>query len=209
MGVACLSLAACHAKILTPSPADALRQQVTELEAKNAVLEAQVEELRAQFALKNETTQSPSVELEQATPRAAKLTIGNLSRALPKKEVAGKPTQPEKLVIFVSAMDARGQALQLTGDLTIEASLQSGANVAQLAVAHWGPLQLRDAYRGGFGSPHYSLETPIVIAPDMLNATALVVVTYRDGWTGRTLKTERAIPWPIDEFNAEIPPNVE
>ena len=71
-----------------------------------------------------------------------------------------------------------------------------------LAVARWSPLQLRNAYRSGFGSPHYLLETPIQAPPNTVDATALVVVTYVDGWTGRTLKTERAIPWPIDDFQA-------
>jgi kynureninase len=97
----------------------------------------------------------------------------------------------------------------LTGDLTIEASLQSAGKVVPLAVAYWGPAQLRNAYRAGLGSPHYSLETPIQIPPNMSDATALVVLTYVDGWTGRTLKTERAIPWPIDEFVLEKPIQVE
>ena len=206
----CLGMSACHATVLTPSPADALRQQALELEAKNSALESQVEELQAQLARQNNSpTKAPSAELEQATPRAAKISIGQLSRALPKKEVAGKPTQPEQLVIFVNAQDARGHALQLTGDLTIEASLQSAGKVVSLAVAHWGPAQLRNAYRAGLGSPHYSLETPIQIPPNMSDATALVVLTYVDGWTGRTLKTERAIPWPIDEFVLEKPIQVE
>lgn len=208
--VACLFMAGCHATVFSPSPADKLRQQAQELEAKNVALESQVEELRAQLAIKSEAaTKTPSAELEEATPHVAKISIGNLSRALPKKETAGQVAQSEKLVLFVSALDGRGGAIQLTGDLTLQASLQMSGKVIPLAAAHWGPLQLRNAYRNGLGNSHYSLETPIQVPPDCADATALVVVTYVDGWSGRTLKTERAIPWPIDDFTSEKSVKVE
>jgi outer membrane murein-binding lipoprotein Lpp len=47
-------MAGCHATVFSPSPADKLRQQAQELEAKNVALESQVEELRAQLAIKSE-----------------------------------------------------------------------------------------------------------------------------------------------------------
>lgn len=208
--VACLILGGCHATVFSPSPADKLRQQAQDLEAKNTALESQVEELRAQLAIKSEAaTKTPSAELEEATPHVAKILIGNLSRALPKKESAGHVAQPEKLVVFVNAQDGRGGAIQLTGDLTLQASLQMSGKVIPLAAAHWSPLQLRNVYRNGLGNPHYSLETSIQVPADCADATALVVVTYVDGWSGQTLKTERAIPWPIDNFTAEKSAKVE
>ena len=199
-----MNLAGCHATVLTPSPADALRQNVQDLQAKNSALEAQVEELQAQLAIRGETVSTlPDAQVEQATARVAKISIGSLSRALPKKKSGNNLAQPERVMIFVNAQDGRGDPIQLTGNLTLEASLQSAGTVVPLAVARWSPLQLRNAYRSGFGSPHYLLETPIQAPPTIVDATALVVVTYVDGWTGRTLKTERAIPWPIDDFQAE------
>ncbi|MSR33891.1 MAG: hypothetical protein EXS12_03700 [Phycisphaerales bacterium] len=210
ISVVCLCMGGCHATVFSPSPADKLRQQAQELEAKNEALESQVEELRAQLAIKSESaTKTPSAELEEATPHVCKISIGNLSRALPKKVSDGHVARPEQLVIFVNAQDGRGGAIQLTGDLTLQASLQSAGKVIPLAAAHWGPLQLRDVYRNGLGNPHYSLETPIQVPADCADATALVVVTYVDGWSGRTLKTERAIPWPIDAFTSEKSAKVE
>ena len=209
-------LASCHATVFTPSPADALREQVQELEAKNSALQLQVEELNAQISRRSDdaaiqgerATITP--ELEQATPRVCKLTIGNLSRVVLRAPLPGAAVDVGELVVFLNVFDAKERALQLTGSLDLDASAQwPGGKVATLLSSHWGPLQLRELYRSGFGTPHYSLQVPIVVPADMNDATLLVVVTYVDGWTGRTLKTERAMPWPIDDFLAEIPSKVE
>ena len=203
-------LASCHATVFTPSPADALREQVQELEAKNSALQLQVEELNAQISRRSDdaaiqgerATITP--ELEQATPRVCKMTIGNLSRVVLRAPLPGAAVDVGELVVFLNVFDAKERALQLTGSLDLDASAQwPGGKVATLLSSHWGPLQLRELYRSGFGTPHYSLRLPILEAADMSEATILVVVTYVDGWTGRTLKIERAMPWPKDDFLLE------
>ena len=216
LGIAAMALAGCHATVFTPSPADALREQVQALEAKNSALESRVEELNAQLSSKSEAAAKPGAiptitpELVQATPRVAKISIGSLSRVVPKSPPSGMATQPAELVVFMNVFDGKDRAFQLTGTVDLEASAHApGGKVVSLASSHWGPLQLRDVYRSGFGTPHYSLQVPIVVPADMQDATLLVVVTYVDGWTGRTLKTERAMPWPIDDFLAEIPSKLE
>ena len=216
LGIAAMALAGCHATVFTPSPADALREQVQELEAKNSALESRVEELNAQLSSKSEAAAKsgaiPTItpELEQATPRVAKISIGSLSRVVPTSAPSAMAAQPGELVVFMNVVDGKDRAFQLTGTVDLEASAHApGGKVVSLASSHWGPLQLRDVYRSGFGPPHYSLQVPIVVPADMNDATLLVVVTYVDGWTGRTLKTERAMPWPIDDFLAEIPSKVE
>ena len=216
LGIAAMALAGCHATVFTPSPADALREQVQELEAKNSALESRVEELNAQLSSKSEAAAKPGTiptitpELEQATPHVAKISIGSLSRVVPTSAPSAMAAQPGELVVFMNVVDGKDRAFQLTGTVDLEASAHApGGKVVSLASSHWGPLQLRDVYRSGFGTPHYSLQVPIVVPADMHDATLLVVVTYVDGWTGRTLKTERAMPWPIDDFLAEIPSKVE
>ncbi|MCE9619832.1 MAG: hypothetical protein K8R92_07975 [Planctomycetes bacterium] len=207
---ALFALAGCHATVLTPSPADALRQQNQELEAKNSALEAQVEELQAQLAIKGDAaTKSPTAEVEQATPRLAKISIGSLSRVGAKHAADGEPFKPGELLVFLYVEDGKGRPFQLTGDLHLEATVHTPFGFTSLASAQWGPLQLRDRYRSGFGTPHYSLTVPIIVQHEVPDATALVILTYTDGWTGRTMKVDRTVPLTNDDFSKENPDKSE
>jgi outer membrane murein-binding lipoprotein Lpp len=199
------AVAGCRATVLTPSPSDALRQQVQELEGRVAAQEAQIEELRAQLAARgSDAPGSPSPELLAATPRVARISIGGLSRVLEPSASSTRDAAPAQLLVFLNVEDGKGRPTQLTGELSLAASLQGEAGaLAPLASAHWGPLQVAGLFRGGFGSPHYALQTPVQGSPGRSDATALVVVTYTDGWTGRTLKATRAVPWPVPEESAE------
>jgi hypothetical protein len=189
--VTTMTLTGCKAKVLGPSPNDALRQQVQDLEGERDALRLSNEQLQAQLAAREPSGQV-TPELEQATPRPARIEVEGLSRVL-----VQSPSGPIELAVYVKAVDGRGREVQLTGALSLTATLQMPDGVvSRLAHRTWRPGELVEMHRSGLTGTHYTIKLPVEGPLGQPGGLVSVVLTYTDGWTGRQLQASSSLPWP-------------
>jgi len=186
-----VTLAGCKAKVLGPSPNDALRQQVQDLEGERDALRLQNEQLQAQLAARAPSG-DVTPELERATPRPARIEVESLSRVL-----VQPPSGPIELAVYLKAVDGRGRAVQLTGELSLTATLQMPDGVVSRLVHRiWGPGELVEMHRSGLSGTHYTLKLPVEGPLGQPGGLVSLALTYTDGWTGRQLQASSFLPWP-------------
>lgn len=159
------SLAACQAKVLSPTPADQLRRQNAELSAKVESLERQLSEARTALATADSGGSAVdaagdrplSEEEVAATPHLAGVSIASSSHT-------DRPISADRCVarIYMAPVDGLGRFLQVVGTASVTLYWSPPGCEAEVISCHdFGPLALRDAYRSGFGGAHYTLEWPI------------------------------------------------
>jgi cell division protein FtsB len=186
-----LAIPGCSVKLLAPTAADSLREQVSVQAARIEALEQRERELEAQvrsLSLEADPARGGlSAEAELARPRLAAISLGSASAL--RSGAAG----PE-LAIHLEPRDGRGRFLQIVGSLELEATLLPlGGEPWLLGRWSYGPLAVRDAWRGGLTGGHYTFREPVSL-PDGLFAPTEIVVQLRfadaiDGGTTTLLRS--------------------
>jgi hypothetical protein len=203
-------IAGCRATVLKPTPADALREQVQSLEIEVDRLALRNRELEASLAKALSEAPAHSIDAEAfaVQPHLARLGVGSASGiriAGPSKD--GSPI-PGNLTIYVEPVDGRGRFLQVTGRISIQASMPiEGAEPIRLGERSFSPAEVRDAWRGGFMGSHYTFEVPVELPAaslaDRSDPQASVLVVFRDAIGGGEFS--RLVAVPIDEAVGDSP----
>ncbi|MGA0174602.1 MAG: hypothetical protein ACO38V_01335 [Phycisphaerales bacterium] len=201
-------IAGCRATVLKPTPADALREQVQSLEIEVDRLSMRNKELEAALARTLSAAPPHSIDAEALAvqPHLARLGVGSASGirvAAPSKDGS---TIPANLTIYVEPVDGRGRFLQVTGRISIQASMPiEGAEPIRLGERSFSPAEVRDAWRGGFMGTHYTFEVPVELPAAALanqsDPQASVLVVFRDAIGGGEFS--RLVTVPIDEAAKE------
>lgn len=171
-----LAVPGCSVKLLAPTAADSLRERISAQAVRIEALEQRERELEAQvrsLSLGADPARGGlSAEAELARPRLASLSIGGASAL--RGTAAGA-----ELAIHLEPRDGRGRFLQIVGSLELEAMLLPlGGEPRLLGRWNYGPLAVRDAWRGGLTGGHYTFREPVSL-PDGLPAPAEIVVHLR------------------------------
>ncbi len=169
---------------------DRLRERVLELETENRQLAGRAAELETRLAAVDAGPGAVPEELRGAIPHVAEIRIDRLSHvAEPDQEGS-----PGILRVYVKPRDGRGRFLQLTGRLAVSAAVMpEDADAVTVGRTTLSPLEVREAYRGGWMGAHYSVELPIALPSGASEPEIIVQVTYTDGRTGRRHADQRAI----------------
>lgn len=200
------ALAGCdRAKILNPSPSDALRAENLELREKVDRLSQQNKELQTRFAERRADTGGVlsriqgsgriDPEVDAAIPRVASVQIEGATEAIRFPADRGGETM---LRLWVLPRDGQGRFLQIVGTVNVAVTvLQPGKSPVEIARGQFTPAAVRNAWRSGFMGSHYSFELPLSRIPEEL-AAALLTVTIRfdDALSGRSFEDERRIAAP-------------
>ncbi len=167
---------------------DELRARLVELEDRNAALEAELAE--AQLKLSSPPVVAPGADaidpdVRAATPRPAMLEVDRLSH-LTTGDDGSRIAR-----VYVRGYDGRMRSAVLTGwlDLRVVSARAGGPETREIGRATLGPLDVREAYRSGFGASRYVVEIPLPPA-DPSEGGLSVLARYEDGWTGATLAAE-------------------
>jgi len=191
-----LSLAGCNLTVLTPSPADRLREENAALEADVASLERMLEESRAQFAAIEANRRDDEIDPEAwaAMPRLTGLEVSGSSVV----EVA--PDGRGVLMARIVPRDGRGRFLQITGRVSVQASVMvEGFEPVLVGSRSFTPGEVRDAWRSGFFGTIYLFEVPIEIPADSRSATeASVLASFHDAVGGGTFSRLANVSIAID-----------
>ena len=124
-----------------------------------------------------------------ATPQLAAITIGRLSHAAD----LDQDGTPDRLRLYVQPVDGWGRFVQMVGSLTATAAVLPAQGEARtVGRVALDPMQLRSAYRSGFGGTHYTIELPL--EPEAAAEDSVAVrVMHEDARTGRTLTASSAV----------------
>lgn len=188
----CLPIAGCGAKVLVPSDADALREELADRTSERDAARARVTELESEIARRDAANaRSVNPEAAAATPALASVVISSLSSARTTREGAAT------LAVVVVPTDGLGRFLQVTGTLEISCALLiPGAAPQPLPPRTIGPKDLRECYRSGFLGTHYTIEFPVDWTPRTgAAATGVAVSTlFTDAWTGKSFTSTATVP---------------
>ncbi len=178
-----------------------LRDENANLRERVAGLEREREELvvrasaviQASSGAANVTSASSAdlaSQIAQALPAVVSIEIDSLSG--PSVRDPQRPT----VNVYIIPKDGRNRFTQVVGSLVVEALWQASdpkqtpdmLNTTSLGSVELSPLQVREAYRSGFGGTNYMVELPVQAADRaMLNSGRLVLrARLTDLLTGKT-----------------------
>lgn len=156
---------------------DRLRRRIMELESQTGTLQGERDELAVKLREIPATDLIAAGEALEALPICTGIVLAS--------ESGFEPFDPAKpatgVIVSVRPLDGRGRFVQVAGTLTVEALLMPGSigsgsgDVVRLAAATLEPLQLREAYRDGFGGARYVVELPLETPLDRSAHPALVL----------------------------------
>ena len=193
-----LILGGCRGRVLAPTTADGLRQELIERTRERDMARARLAELETEVArlavertppIGSESTPALRAEAAAATPALAAVGISGLSAA--KLLDANTAT----LALVLNPTDGLGRFLQVVGTVRVSvATLVPGREPLPVAGLTVGPLELRDSYRAGFLGAHYTLELPLRWdGSDPARAVA-VSTEFTDALSGRKFASAATIP---------------
>ena len=175
----------CTAKVLTPSPADRLREENAGLETTVANLELELAEAETRIASlveaeENRAGVARDPEVLAATPHLARIDIAGSSGL--EIDRSGRGT----LFVRLVPRDGRGRFLQIVGRVSIRASvLAEESTPALVGERSFGPIEVRNAWRSGFGGSVYLFEVPVEVPAALRDAPdATVLAILRDAIGG-------------------------
>lgn len=202
--------AGCHqATVLNPSPNDALRTRVQELEEQLAAANARNEELRTALAAARPAggaTPLQGTEVTDATPHLASIAIDSTS-TVDVGPAAANGTHPAVLRLWISPKDGRRRFLQVVGWLQVQVTcMRMGHEPTTVGSARFGPLAVRDAWRSGFMGTHYAFELPLSLPAECATGMLAVAVKFEDARTGRAFEAESRVRAAPTEAPAEQGP---
>lgn len=167
-------VAGCSVRVLSPSPADSLRETVAAQAVRIEQLERRERELAAQL---REALQdgggpaAPDAEAAAARPRLASLALGGSSCI---RRGDGGSTE---LLLHLEPRDGRGRFLQIVGTLEVEATaLALGESPRVLGRWRYGPLAVRDAWRSSFMGGHYAFREKVSLPSELAGLQEVAVL---------------------------------
>jgi hypothetical protein len=169
-------LAGCSAKVVSPSPNDALRRDMQAAVDRSQALERENQELQNKLASAM-AAGSFSPEAIQALPAVTTLSLN------PAPVLEQRPDGCW-VVVRVETHDGRGRFTQAVGTMGFRIfSLTAPVGTQPLlAESFASPLQVRESYRGGVLGTYYSFEIPL-IAGATCQGPLSVLVVYEDALT--------------------------
>ncbi|MDZ4753153.1 MAG: hypothetical protein SGJ11_01485 [Phycisphaerae bacterium] len=187
MLIAACAMPACSgARALVPNEHDAYRDQIRALESQLALTAAENRELRATLsATAAVNTAGISPEVLQNVPQAARLVVelGSL--------IERTADDPDKATVslHISPRDSRDRFVPITGwlEVTIASLPGYGAVPKLIGGLSFAPGELREALRSGLFGNHYTAICVIDLSEAKGSLSAVVNVTFRDGFSGREL----------------------
>lgn len=202
VAVASVSIAGCRATVLKPTPEDRLREQVQSLEIEVESLAARNRELEASLSAIASEKPPHAIDAEAAAaqPRLAGIAIGSASGIRAEPPAAGAEAAPAVLTVYLEPSDGRGRFLQVTGRVSIQASMPvEGAAPALLGERSFAPAEVREAWRSGFMGTHYTFEVPVEIPIAALRSgharpEASVLLVLRDAIGGGEFSRLATVP---------------
>ena len=181
----------CRMTVLEPSAGDDLRLRMMELEESNRILRLEKEGLMAEIDRIDARAdlRVDDSSLRAATPRLSAIEI-SASSVIEAPEGGART-----LSLRLDPSDERGRFLQVVGSLSVRAvAVRTGSPPRTLALGQFSPVEMRDAWRGGFFGSVYVLEIPLNDAPEeSLPDTVDVVINFTDAVSGREFRDERAV----------------
>lgn len=203
LSLAALVFAGCRGTALKPTPADRLREQVQSLEIEVDRLSMRNRELESALAEATMAAPKHSIDPEAAAAQAhlARIGIGSASVIRIAVNDPSLATSPGTLTVYLEPMDGRGRFLQVTGRVSIQASmLVEGGDPIRIGERSFSPGDVRDAWRSGFMGTHYTFEMPVEVPANAIVGTsepqASVLVVFRDAIGGGEFS--RLVTVPID-----------
>ena len=203
---ACLPalLAACTATVMPPDGLSDARSRVVGLERQVSELEARNAELRAQLAAANDSLArasggavgTPDREVAEATPRMVALAFAGGSAGW--AGVAADGVRPAMVHVAFEPRDALGRVIQVAGraEVTV-AFVDPAGGVVELGHRAFSPAELRAAWRAGFMGTHYALEIPVRVPAGAKAAGAWsVTAALTDGWTREVRRAAGSVGAP-------------
>lgn len=191
-----LLMCGCQMKVMQPTSGDQVRERIASLEKENrslqetnSGLEARIEELTAE--------QTPEARaLGAAIPRLTSLQIASSSTV----EASPDDSSGSTLVLRLAPRDDRGRFLQIVGGLEVRAvSVPQTGGPVLLASRVFGPVEVREAWRGGFMGSGYVFKVPLEASRTQLPPTIDVVTIFTEGGSDRILRDEA----PVEVSGAE------
>ncbi len=208
VGLAVPHVPGCRATVLKPSAADSLREQVQSLEIEVDRLSQRNREL--EIALEKATSEAAiraiDAEAAAAQPHLVRIGVGSASGIRIVGSDSGDSAIPGLLTVYIEPADGRGRFLQVTGRVSIQASMPvEGGQPIVLGERSFSLIEVRDAWRGGFMGTHYTFEVPVAMPRAALDAIpdpqASLLVVFRDAIGGGEFS--RLVTVPIDDSTAE------
>jgi outer membrane murein-binding lipoprotein Lpp len=208
LALAVPQVSGCRATALKPSPADSLREQVQSLEIEVDRLSLRNHELEVAVEKASSEASNRVIDAEAvaAQPHLVRIGIGSASGVRIGPSDVVDRMLPGSLTVYVEPVDGRGRFLQVTGRVSIQASMPvEGGEPILLGERSFSPIEVRDAWRSGFMGTHYTFEVPIEIPRTALEAVAdpqaSVLVVLRDAIDGGEFS--RLVTVPIDDSASE------
>ena len=180
------------ATILMPTEADQLRAMVRDLSLKVDQLNSANAELKQQLEIANKDAQvrtGISPEVASATPQLVRVRVGSSSHFARSGEA-----NVCVATIYLEPQDGLGRFLQIVGTLDVSLFELSPTGTSRaLGTASFGPLEVRDAWRGGVMGSHYTFEVPMTGDGWNCTGSATVRLAFVDGYTGTTHSSQREL----------------
>ncbi len=193
LGALVIAAGGCNkATILMPTDADQLREKVRDLSVEVEQLNGANKELKQQLELASKESQSRtgiSPDVAAATPRLAAVRVGSPSHFARSGEA-----KTCVATIYLEPQDGLGRFLQIVGTLDVSLfELSSTGTSRTLGTASFGPLEVRNAWRGGMIGSHYTFEIPMTGEGWNCSGSATVRLAFVDGYTGTTFSSQREL----------------
>lgn len=174
-------LAGCSATVVSPSPNDAVRRDMQAAVDRAQSLERENQELQNKLAAAM-AAGSFKPEAIQALPTVTTLVLE------PAPVLEQRPDGCW-VVVRVETLDGKGRFTQAVGTVGIRVVSLTAPAGAQplLAESFAGPLQVREAWRGGVMGTYYSFEVPLLAGAPCQGPLSVLVV-FEDGLTGAKIE---------------------
>ncbi|MBX3355798.1 MAG: hypothetical protein KF724_08875 [Phycisphaeraceae bacterium] len=216
LALAVAALGCDRAKILNPSPGDALRAENLQLRDEVQRLTQQTRELETRL---EESRRSASASGQTAVPSAARMLDPEEDAALPRlasvqiegtSEVilggSGGGQVPATLRLRILPLDGRGRFMQIVGRLTVSAAcVRAGSAPEEVMRAVIGPGAIRDGWRSSFMGTGYAFEIPLQLSGSLRECPLTISIRFDDALSGRAFEDQRRIA-PGRTLTATIPP---
>lgn len=166
---------------------DRLRKENRDLREQVALLTAQRDEALSKLA---------GGAGVAASSRVAGIEIGRFSGFAPAD--AARPATA--VLAYIQPYDGERRFTQVSGELTVTATLAPGPGVTgeavEIASRTLSPGEVRAAYRSGLTGTHYTVELPLTPALERRAGTLTIRAEFRDAESGVAHKAARDVTIP-------------
>jgi hypothetical protein len=185
---------------------DRLRRLTSQLRDRVDSLSQRVESLKKELAAARRAAAAEGPE-NVRRPTVRRIELRGYSGGIDTNE--DRPD--DALRLYLRTLDDRNRFVQALGEVEVTAAvIPPGEEARTVATASFGPKELDDAYRSGFGGAHYTLIVPVdeqKVPPETDELT--VRVRFRNLLTDERLNTERTVRWSGPGEDQTAPPPAE